>query len=142
MNRLLTVCISAIFAQVLLADAVDTQEIIFSNSFETCFPGDRLGWDGGGDGLSWADSVNWEGDALPADGDSALIQMLNQQSISYDNSLQTTIIRCLDSNRALSVTGGHLKIIESAKISPRITITGGTFTVTGGLQVVSAPDVE
>jgi hypothetical protein len=138
MNGLFKVCISAILAQVLFVGTLHAQDPIFSNSFETCFPGDRIGWDGGGDGVSWADPFNWEGDELPADGDSILVQILSQQIVSYDSSLETTVIRCLDSNQALSVTGGHLKITESGKVIPRVTITGGTFTVTGGLQVASA----
>jgi hypothetical protein len=85
---------------------------------------------------SLPNAANWEGDRLPADGDSITIQGSNQQMVVYDDSLDTTSIRCLDSNRALSVTGGLLEISEAAIVSPGITITGGSFRVTGSLSVV------
>jgi outer membrane protein assembly factor BamB len=112
-------------------------ETIFSGSFESCGLVDRVAWDAGGDGVSWADSANWENDVLPVDGNSITIEASGQQIITYDSSLAETSIRCLNSNRGLSITGGALKITSSAIVSPAISITGGSLTVTGSLQVVS-----
>jgi len=33
----------------------------------------QIKWDGGGDGTSWSDNLNWVGDVLPAAGDSVLL---------------------------------------------------------------------
>jgi hypothetical protein len=109
---------------------------IFDSGFESCSPGAKLAWDGGGDGVSWADVANWEGNVLPVDGDSITIQALGQNMLVYDSSLGATRIRCLTSNRQLSITGGHLEVTESAVVSPEIFISGGSLTVTGSLQVV------
>jgi len=137
MNGLLNACFLAILAQLLFSGELAAQELIFSDSFELCFPGDRVFWDGGGDGVSWADPANWQGDVIPADGDSVSVQVFSQQMTVYDNSLGTRGIRCLDSNRGLSVTGGNLEILETGRVSSSISITGGSLKVTGNLRVES-----
>ena len=139
MKSLLHACICAFLAQLPLSMAAQADEIIFGNSFETCFPGKLFDWDGGGDGITWAEAANWNGDALPHDGDSISVLLLNQPAIIYDGSLQTTIIRCFDSSLALTVTGGALEITESATINAPLTITGGTLKVSGNLHVRNTP---
>ena len=137
MNNPIGFCISAILAQALLVGHLEADDSIFISGFESCYPGNKLVWDGGGDGVSWADPANWKGDVLPADGDSISIQVFSQQAVIYDNSLDVTSVRCLDTERALVVTGGDLEVTEAGNVSPGIVITGGTFRVTGGLRVTS-----
>jgi hypothetical protein len=137
MNGLLNACFLAILAQLLPIGELDAQELIFSNGFELCLPGDRVFWDGGGDGVFWSNAANWQGDVIPADGDSVSVEVFSEQMMVYDNSLGTRGIRCLDSNRALSVTGGNLEILESGRVSSSISITGGSLKVTGSLRVES-----
>jgi len=95
-----------------------------------------VAWDGGGDGTSWADPANWEGDELPQDGSSITIESSNPQMIGYDVSLGATRLDCLESTRGIAITGGDLEITEFATVSPEITITGGSLVVTGILQVI------
>lgn len=115
--------------------------MIFKDDFEAipCALAKKLTWDGGGDGVSWFDAANWTGDVLPSDGESVSIQMTGQQTISFNNSSNTTSVRCLDSNQALSVAGGTLVITENGTVSPVITVSGGKLLATGDLQVVSSP---
>jgi hypothetical protein len=127
---------AAALARVSDGGNLSAPETIFSQGFERCSPSNRVAWDGGGDGTSWADAANWEGDALPQDGSSITIQSSNPQMIGYDVSLGTTRLDCLDSNRGITITGGDLEIIEFATVSPEISITGGSLTVTGRLEVV------
>lgn len=135
MSRLLNNCFLAILAQLLLIGALHAQGLVFSDSFEGCFPGKMVVWDGGGDGVSWAGPANWQGNQIPADGDSVSIQISGPQSIVYSNSLGTRSIRCLDSNRALSVTGGNLELLETGNVNSSITVAGGALKVTGRLRV-------
>ena len=53
----------------------------------------------------------------------------------YDETLGATDIRCLVSNRAISVTGGKLEIIDIGEVRTGITIEGGAFKVIGELQL-------
>ena len=60
------------------ANAEDINELIFFSGFEPCdnaetAPDGAVFWDGGGDGTSWNDELNWEGDALPAENDDVWI---------------------------------------------------------------------
>jgi len=134
MNRLFKVCISAVLAQVLFISVLNAQEIIFTDSFENCPPANRVDWDGGGDGVSWSDPLNWEDDTLPAENDSVSIRAIGQVTVVYDNSAGTTNLRCIDSSESLSVTGGELGI-ETGWVSPGLSISQGTLSVAVNLQV-------
>lgn len=135
MNRLINVSLLTILAQLLFIGKLDAQSLIFSDSFESCFPGSLIVWDAGGDGVSWANAANWQGNSVPADGDSVSIQIPGAQTIVYDNTLGTRSIRCLDSNRALSITGGSLTILETGNLGSSISVVGGALKVTGRLRV-------
>ncbi|WP_423925032.1 hypothetical protein [Dokdonella sp.] len=114
---------------------LDAQEYIFSDGFEGCAPGQKLYWDGGGDAISWASPGNWQGDVIPADGDSVSIPIPNPQAIVYGSSLGVRSVRCLESNRGLSVTGGSLEIVNAGSVNSSITVTSGDIKVTGRLRV-------
>ena len=70
-NRILFKVIS------LIALVLTTTELpadtIFLDGFELCRTAGVVEWDGGGDGQSWSDPLNWEGDNLPVDGDAVAI---------------------------------------------------------------------
>lgn len=135
MKGLLTSCFLAILAQPLFIGELDAQEFIFSDGFEDCSPGERVFWDGGGDGVSWSNAANWQGNAIPAGGDSVSVPVFSPQAFVYDSSLGTRGIRCLDSRRALSVTGGNLAISRTGTVSSSVTVSGGALKVTGRLRV-------
>jgi len=133
-NKLLKFCCFFILAQILLIDNSAAQALIFKDSFENCLPGATLIWDGGGDNVLWADPANWQGNLTPANGDSVSIQIPGQQAIVFDSSLGSREIRCLSSERALSITGGNLEILQSGVINSSVTVTGGSLEVTGRLS--------
>jgi len=141
MNRLLKVCISAVLAQVLFISVLNAQEIIFTDSFENCPPANRVDWDGGGDGVSWSDPLNWEGDVLPVEGNSVSIRAFGKVTVVYDSSAGITNLRCIDSSESLSVTGGELGI-ETGWVSPGLSISHGTLSVAGNLQVAGTLDLS
>lgn len=135
-NSLIKACFLTIFAQLPLVGDLAAQEFVFSDGFEDCSPGQRVYWDGGGDGVAWAGPANWQGDVVPAEGDSVSIPMVSPQEIRYDSSMGARSVRCLDSNRALSVTGGTLEILSTGSVNSSIKVTGGSIRVTGRLRSV------
>lgn len=110
-------------------------QLIFANGFETCFPGQTQVWDGGGDNVHWADPGNWVGNVVPANNDSVSIPVVVPQVVVYDQSMGTRVVRCLDSKRALSVTGGNLEILDSGRVDSSVSVTDGAVKVTGRLRV-------
>ena len=62
-------------ALALLANTAATfgGQTIFSSGFEGDPPLITVQWDGGGDGTTWADNLNWVGDTLPTNGNAVVI---------------------------------------------------------------------
>lgn len=134
-QRSLKACLLGVLALPLFIGELHAQEFVFSDGFEDCSPGTRVFWDGGGDGISWISAANWQGNAIPAEGDSVSVRIFSPQTIVYGNALGTRSISCLDSTRALSVTGGNLEITKSGTVGSSVTVSGGTLKVTGQLRV-------
>jgi len=124
-----------ILSQALLVNAVEPEDLVSKDSFELCHPINTVQWDGGGDGTSWADPMNWKGDTLPIDGDSVSIRAGSADTIIYDNSRDTTRITCLDSSESLMVTGGVLELDGNGWVRQNVTVTGGTLTVSGSFRI-------
>jgi hypothetical protein len=82
----------------------------FIHGFEGERPIITVRWDGGGDGMTWADEVNWEGDQLPVDGNAVVIEDPGTPTVIYDVSLGTTMLHSLESTESLTLTGGGLEI--------------------------------
>jgi len=89
---------------------------------------DTVNWDGGGDGTSWTDADNWDGNVLPAAGDDVVINVATNPVIQVTNALN---LRSLNSEEdivfssTLTLTGGT-SIIKAIAFSGRnITISGG-----------------
>jgi hypothetical protein len=84
-------------------------------------------WDGGGDGTSWQDRLNWGGDAVPRFCDSVTIDIAAEASVVYAS--QTLSILALTSAEDLTVSGGSLTLRQASSVSGKFTLAGGTFTV-------------
>ena len=61
-------------------------------------------WDGGGDGTTWFDPLNWDGDAVPGAGDDVIIDVPGEITVVYSSG--DTIIKSLDSKEALTLEFG------------------------------------
>jgi hypothetical protein len=96
----------------------------------------RIAWDGGGDGFSWLDADNWDGNVLPGSSDQAVIE---------DSGLQVRIagavsIAGLEAASALIVdAGGSLTLTGPGVVEGQLTLSPGTtLTVTGAGSSLSA----
>lgn len=89
-----------------------------------------LTWDGGGDGSSWHDAANWEGDSIPGPSDEVLIRT----GFTVIHSEGSDSIKSLTCDSRFILTGGSLSI------AARSTISGG-FTLKSTGELAGAGDV-
>jgi hypothetical protein len=124
-----------VIAAVLVLCAVRVSaDTIFHDSFELCRVAGVVEWDGGGDGTSWHDPLNWVGDTLPADGDAVAIREPDSLTVEYVGNLITTL-SCLSSTANLVVTNGILVLDGPATMMASLAIQGGRVTADWRLTV-------
>ena len=75
-----------------------------------------VSWDGGGDGQTWGDPLNWNPDAVPGPTDDVIISVL-------------------ETNLAVVVTGNVT--VQSVQCDESLILSNGTFTVTAGQSSVA-----
>src|SRR5262249_2694113 len=86
-------------------------------------------WTGGGDGVSWTDSLNWSGNVLPnASSDVTIGVLAGNPTIKITSTLS---INSLTSSAAISVTAGSRNLAASANINAAFTLTNAALTTTG-----------
>jgi hypothetical protein len=128
-----------ILSQAASAQAGTAQELIFKNSFERCdnftVPPGAIEWDGGGDGESWSDPLNWKGNVIPADNDSVSIADRGGITVIYDNSLETTVLNIMDMCESLKITGGTLQIEGFGSVRTDMELSGGKLISNGDFSV-------
>jgi bacterioferritin-associated ferredoxin len=93
----------------------------------------QVSWDGGGDGNSWSDRMNWQGDAVPRFCDAVTIDAAADTTVLYSS--QTLSIQSLTSNQSLTVNGGSLTLREASSVGGKLTFGGGTLEVVDTLDV-------
>ena len=120
-------------ASVAMLSPADT---IFRDGFELCRVPGVIEWDGGGDGLSWNDPLNWVGDTLPTDGDAVAILMPASLTVEYAGLITT--LSCLGATSNLSVNSGQLILDGPATVTADVVISGGTLTANGWMSVLGA----
>jgi hypothetical protein len=113
---------------------------IFEDGFELCRTADAVKWDGGGNGTSWSDPLNWEGDTLPAHGDEVVIRIPASNTIEYGDFLTTTL-SCLSATSTLHVINGSLELDGPAIIRANLAISNGSVTANAPMVVTGAFDL-
>jgi hypothetical protein len=103
-------------------------------------------WDGGGDGTNWTDARNWSDDTLPGASDEVTIDVATNPTIRLGSGAQS--IRSLVSNEALNITGGSLRVAETAQVNNHAltlggaTLFGGTWDVSAGIQITGTGTLD
>ena len=90
-------------------------------------------WDGGGDGSSWHDPLNWRKDKLPQNGDVVFINDPDDITVNYTSG--TTTLYSLQSEENITLSGGTLSIEITSFINKEFTQNGGTLSGAGTLTV-------
>jgi ELWxxDGT repeat protein len=70
-------------------------------------------WDGGGDGVSWSDPLNWSQDRLPGADDHVVISVPTSPNILINTS---PTIRSLTSNENLALTSGGALVLRAGSL--------------------------
>jgi hypothetical protein len=117
----------------LLPGIADTKGNVLAEAFEWPFEvRDAVRWDGGGDGASWHDPLNWDRDEPPVDGDRVIIEDPGQLDVLYNSGeLALETLLCSES---ITLGFGTLGTSKASFISGSLTIEGGWFDV--GSEVV------
>ena len=84
-----------------------------------------VGWDGGGDGFSWHDALNWDSDSLPTKADDVFIPTSGKGNI-VQYSQGDSSVQSLNSQAGLSLTGGSLAVNGSA-VTDQLQLDGGNL---------------
>jgi hypothetical protein len=90
-------------------------------------------WDGGGNGTSWHDPLNWDLNRLPTLTDTVSIDVPG--AITVTHSSGSTAILSLHSEEAIVLSAGTLSIDAASTISNTFTFSGGTLAGVGSLTV-------
>ncbi|MCD4825546.1 MAG: cadherin-like domain-containing protein, partial [Phycisphaerae bacterium] len=86
-------------------------------------------WDGGGDGVSWNDALNWSDDLTPTALDHVIIDVADDPTITISSGEQ--VVGMLTVNETLNIAGGSLAVQTYAELNTDINLSGGTLV--GGM---------
>ena len=103
--RRVAIAILSILCSLIFTQAALGQDEIFYDGFELCRTADVIEWDGEGDGTSWNDPLNWEGDAIPVDGDKVAIREGAELTVEYSG--RTTTLTCLGMTHLVIIQVGQ-----------------------------------
>ena len=90
-----------------------------------------IAWDGGGDGSSWNDALNWSNNALPTSANDVTINIAGDPLINFNSGVSS--IRSLDVRNRFSLSGGSLSVAQPSRIRGQFALAGGSLG--GGGQV-------
>ena len=100
-----------------------------------------VNWDGGGDGTSFLDGLNWDTDTVPGAVDDAVINVAGSDpTITVNGSAS---VNSLVTQEAIRFSSGTFTVGTTAEVNAAATISGATivgahFIGSGSLQVTSA----
>jgi hypothetical protein len=99
-------------------------------------------WDGGASTSSWHDAANWSGDTLPQATDHVCIPDTAIAAVGYSSG--TTSVLSLESQEALSVTGGSLSFTDSGQDSTitALTLASNVGVTLGGASNLTVGDFD
>ncbi|MFN5528969.1 MAG: hypothetical protein ACK5F7_00155, partial [Planctomycetaceae bacterium] len=84
-----------------------------------------VAWDGGGDGVSWTDRLNWSTDLIPGSSDDVVVD-LGTATIRHDSG--TNSVKSLTLKNPFQLRGGTLTIGETASLQNDFVLDGGKLS--------------
>ncbi len=94
---------------------------------ERCLLANAVFWDGGGNGTSWTDALNWSGNVVPGSGDDVTISVAANPTIAITSGTQW--INSLVCDETLTLSGAMLSMSTTAQINGAFTLSSGTLSV-------------
>jgi hypothetical protein len=83
-----------------------------------------ISWDGGGDGTTWSDPLNWAGNLVPGPTNDVVINVVGTPVIQHTTG--NTRVRSLQCEESFRITGGTFTLTNG------VSYVNGTFTVNPG----------
>lgn len=100
-----------------------------------------VAWDGGGDGTSWHDPLNWDTDVVPTAADDVTIDVAGNPTVVFNATTGSRAVNSLVTRELMTFSGGALAVGTTATIDG-VTVTlggaiwsGGTWGTANGGQV-------
>jgi hypothetical protein len=84
-----------------------------------------VNWTGGGDGKSWSDAANWSGGALPDSTSDVMISAPAGATVTHASG--TDSIKSLTASSPLTLSGGTLTVSGTVEVDNTFTLSGGTL---------------
>ncbi|WP_428939133.1 S8 family serine peptidase [Fontivita pretiosa] len=97
------------------------------------YNGGPITWDGGGDGVSWADPMNWSGDLIPGPTSDVTIYTTEAPAILITGG--THLLRSLISFEDLTISGGRLEVAQYAQLGGTVNLSGGELGGAGQITI-------
>ncbi|HEX9781530.1 MAG TPA: hypothetical protein VGA56_02220, partial [Opitutaceae bacterium] len=92
-------------------------------------------WDGGGDGLSWTDTLNWSGDALPASGDDVEIRGAGASVVELVGGTATVNTLLVEAGATLRLRNATLTTSDGLSISGTLIAFGVVDDINSGAAI-------
>jgi len=102
----------------------------------------NISWDGGGDGTTWEDPLNWTGDVIPTAVDDVTIDSAADPLVTVANNLTLRSLNCEEEitfGGNLTLTGGNSTIKTSTFSDRSISVSGGAVVQFPNITVVAHP---
>jgi hypothetical protein len=91
-----------------------------------------VAWDGGGNGVDWADPLNWSNNALPTAADDVLI---DAPSVTVRHQAGVSSVRSLDVRSPFLLAGGTLAPATASSFAADLTLAAGTLAGVGDITL-------
>ena len=94
-----------------------------------------VAWDGGGDGSSWHDPLNWDTNSLPTIDDDVTIDVAGSPTIQFSSASGNRTVKTLNVLEAFQLSGESLTIVQGATVAHGADIFGGSLITHSDLQI-------
>ena len=91
-------------------------------------------WDGGGDGISWSDPLNWDSDLIPTANDEVVISSASAVEIGYAGAVASSVNVTVNSSLTV-LSNGRLIIQDSRRHGLRL--RRSTFINSGVVEIIN-----
>ncbi len=115
------------------ADPAASDAVVGTTSLEVTPLATTIYWDGGGDGTSWQDPLNWSGNVVPGATNDVVINLsASNPTIRFTASAGARTVRSIRCNEIFALSGGSLTVSGgTSQFTANFSMTGGSLTATG-----------
>ncbi len=94
-----------------------------------------VAWDGGGDGTSWHDPLNWDTNVLPTSVDDVTIDVPGNVTVVVNSISGGPVVNSIQSNEFLQLSAGDLAVNAASTFAAGISVSFGSLTGSGDITL-------